>query len=76
MPPGLVMQLSVISAPLLNPNTLKPMTAKELSVVFCDELVAQELNNDTAYLDIPHEILNFYKPILVRLDGEGVTEAP
>ena len=37
------------------------MTAKELSVVFCDELVAQELNNDTAYLDIPHEILNFYK---------------
>ena len=48
-------------APLLNPNTLKPMTAKELSVVFCDELVAQELNNDTAYLDIPHEILNFYK---------------
>ena len=48
-------------APLLNPSTLKPMTAEELSVVFCDELVAQELNNDNAYLDIPQEILDFYK---------------
>lgn len=26
-------------APLLNPGTLKPMTAKELDGVFCDELV-------------------------------------
>ena len=25
-------------APLLNPGTLKPMTAKELDGVFCDEL--------------------------------------
>ena len=28
-------------APLLNPATLEPMTAEELSVVFCDELVKQ-----------------------------------
>ena len=27
-------------APLLNPGTLKPMTAKELDGVFCDELSA------------------------------------
>ena len=27
-------------APLLNPGTLKPMTAKELDGVFCDELCA------------------------------------
>ena len=26
-------------APLLNPGTLKPMTAEELNHVFCDELV-------------------------------------
>lgn len=26
-------------APLLNPGTLKPMTARELDGVFCDELV-------------------------------------
>ena len=29
-------------APLLNPGTLEPMTAEELSHVFCDELVKQE----------------------------------
>ena len=37
------------------------MTAEELSVVFCDELVAQELDNDNAYIDIPQEIQDFYK---------------
>ena len=48
-------------APLLNPATLKPMTAEELSPVFCDELIAQELNNTDAYIDIPEEIQDFYK---------------
>lgn len=37
------------------------MTAEELGAVFCDELVQQELDNDTAYIDIPQEILDFYK---------------
>ncbi len=48
-------------APLLNPGTLKPMTFEELRPVFCDELVRQELDNDTAYFDIPQEIQDFYK---------------
>lgn len=48
-------------APLLNPGTHQPMTAEELSVVFCDELVKQELNNDDRYIDIPKEIRDFYK---------------
>ena len=48
-------------APLLNPATLKPMTAEELAPVFCDELIAQELNNTDAYIDIPEEIQDFYK---------------
>ena len=48
-------------APLLNPGTGKPMTAEELGGVFCDELVKQELDNDTAYIEIPEEIRNFYK---------------
>ncbi|MBO5227957.1 MAG: TrpB-like pyridoxal phosphate-dependent enzyme [Lachnospiraceae bacterium] len=48
-------------APLLNPETLKPMTAEELSEVFCEELVKQELDENTAYFDIPEEIRNFYK---------------
>ena len=53
--------MKVKPAPLLNPGTGKPMTAEELSVVFCDELVAQELDNDNAYIDIPQEIQDFYK---------------
>lgn len=48
-------------APLLNPATLKPMTAEELSHVFCDELVKQELDDETAYFEIPREIRDFYK---------------
>jgi tryptophan synthase beta chain len=48
-------------APLLNPGTGEPMTAQELSAVFCEELVAQELDNDTRFIPIPDEIRNFYK---------------
>ena len=48
-------------APLLNPGTLEPMTAEELGEVFCEELVQQELDDTTAYIDIPEEIRNFYK---------------
>ena len=48
-------------APLLNPGTLEPMTAQELAPVFCDELVAQELDDTTAYFEIPDEIKKFYK---------------
>ena len=48
-------------APLLNPGTLKPCTAEELSHVFCDELVQQELNNTDRLIEIPEEIRNFYK---------------
>lgn len=48
-------------APLLNPGTGKPMTAEELGIVFCNELVRQELDNDIPYTEIPEEILTFYK---------------
>lgn len=48
-------------APLLNPGTLEPMTPQELSGVFCDELIEQELNNTDRYIDIPKEIQDFYK---------------
>ena len=48
-------------APLLNPATLKPMTAEELGQVFCAELVNQELDDTNAYIDIPQEIQDFYK---------------
>ncbi|MGN0308397.1 MAG: pyridoxal-phosphate dependent enzyme, partial [Lachnospiraceae bacterium] len=48
-------------APLLNPGTLQPMTAEELSQVFCRELVNQEMDEETPYFPIPEEILNFYR---------------
>ena len=48
-------------APLLNPGTLKPMTARELDGVFCDELVQQELDDTTAYIPIPDEIREYYR---------------
>ena len=48
-------------APLLDPKTKKPMTKQDLSGVFCDELIDQELDETTAYFEIPEEILNFYK---------------
>ena len=46
---------------LLNPETLKPMTLEELSEVFCTELAKQELDDTNAYIDIPEDILKFYK---------------
>ena len=48
-------------APLLNPGTGKPLSAEELTPIFCEELVKQELDNDTAFFPIPQEILDFYK---------------
>ena len=48
-------------APLLNPETKTPMTEEELSQVFCEELVKQELDDTTEYINIPTEIRDFYK---------------
>ena len=48
-------------APILNPQTLKPITLEELSGIFCRELAKQELDEVTPYFDIPDDIRNFYK---------------
>lgn len=48
-------------APLLNPETHEPMGYEDLRPVFCDELIKQEIDDETAYFDIPQEILDFYK---------------
>ena len=48
-------------APLLNPGTGKPLTADELTPIFCEELVKQELDDQTAFFPIPDEIRDFYK---------------
>ncbi len=48
-------------APLLNPGTHQPLTAEEMGGIFCEELVAQELDDTTAFVPIPQEIRDFYK---------------
>ena len=48
-------------APLLNPGTLQPVTKEELSHVFCEELVDQELDDTSKFIPIPDEVRNFYK---------------
>ena len=48
-------------SPLLDPVTHAPMTAKDLSGVFCDELIAQELDDTTPYIEIPQAIRDFYR---------------
>jgi len=47
--------------PILNPATRQPITAAELCFVFCEELVKQELNDKDRFIEIPKEILDFYK---------------
>lgn len=52
--------MKVQHEPFLNPATLKPATEEELSQVFCNELVKQELNAKDKYIEIPEEIREFY----------------
>ena len=48
-------------APLIHPGTRQPLTFEEMQPIFCDELIRQELDNTNPYIDIPEEVLNFYK---------------
>ncbi len=68
-------------APLLNPGTGKPLTAEEMSGIFCEELVKQELDDDTAYFDIPEEIREYYKtyrpsPVVRAYNLEKILDTP
>lgn len=47
--------------PMLNPQTFEPVTAEDLSPVFCTELVKQELNETDRYIEIPEPVREFYK---------------
>lgn len=48
-------------APLLNPGTMEPLTYEEMQPIFCDELIKQELDEDSRFVPIPQEIRDFYK---------------
>lgn len=49
--------------PPLNPATLEPCTAEDLSPIFCDKLVEQEINTTDEYIEIPEGLFDFYKMI-------------
>ncbi len=73
--------MKVKPAPLLNPGTGQPLTAEEMSGIFCEELVAQELDNDTAYIEIPQEIREYYKtyrpsPVVRAYNLEKALDTP
>ena len=53
--------MKVKPAPLVNPGTGQPMKPEELLPVFCQEAIDQEFDNDTAFVEIPEDIRNFYK---------------
>ncbi len=48
-------------APLLDSDTMQPITLDALSKVFCEELAKQELDDTTKLIEIPQEIRDFYK---------------
>ena len=48
-------------APLLHPTTFAPMSQADMEKVFCAELAKQELDDSTPFIDIPQEIIDFYK---------------
>ena len=47
--------------PMLNPATMQPCVKEDLTPVFCDKLVDQELNATDKYINIPQPVLDFYK---------------
>ena len=48
-------------APLIHPGTLQPLQFEDMQPIFCDELIRQELDNDTRDVPIPQPIMDFYR---------------
>ena len=48
-------------APLLHPGTGKPLALEDMTPIFCEELIKQELDDETQFIPIPQEIRDFYK---------------
>jgi tryptophan synthase beta chain len=47
--------------PYINPATMKPVELDDLLPVFCKELCLQEMDTEHRFIDIPEEIVSFYK---------------
>ncbi len=67
-------------APVLNPQTLEPITPEFLSVLFPMELILQEMSSER-YIDIPEEVREIYKlwrptPLIRARRLEKVLDTP
>ncbi len=67
--------------PYLNPATRKPITPEDLYPVFCEELAKQELNTTDRYIDIPGEVMDYYRiyrpsPLIRAYNLEKVLDTP
>ncbi|KAH7660162.1 Tryptophan synthase beta chain-like protein [Dioscorea alata] len=56
---NLVADLPIKPPPALHPKTHKPLEPQDLSAIFPDELIMQELSNER-YIDIPDEVIDIY----------------
>ena len=67
--------------PMLNPATLEPVKEEDLYPVFCEELAKQEMDATTRYIDIPGEVLEFYRmfrpsPLIRAYNLEKALDTP
>ncbi len=67
--------------PMINPATGKPAVEADLYPVFCEKLAHQEMDNETRFVDIPEEILEFYKmyrpsPLIRAYNLEKALDTP
>ncbi|WP_163193009.1 TrpB-like pyridoxal phosphate-dependent enzyme [Clostridium thermarum] len=65
----------------INPGTMKEAKLEDLYPVFCEELAKQEMDIESRYIDIPEEILEFYKiyrpsPLCRAYNLEKALETP
>ncbi|NLP27305.1 MAG: TrpB-like pyridoxal phosphate-dependent enzyme [Clostridia bacterium] len=67
--------------PYINPATMKEAVVEDLYPVFCQELARQEMDAENRYIDIPEEVLNFYKiyrpsPLCRAYNLEKILDTP
>lgn len=67
--------------PFLNPATGEVLKEEDLYPIFCEELAKQEFDTTTEYIDIPDEIIEFYKvyrpsPLIRAYNLEKALDTP
>ena len=56
---NIVADLGKLPPPPLNPATMQPAEQSDLSAIFCDPIIEQEISTDR-WIDIPEEVLEAY----------------